>query len=128
MTCLVMPENVLPTMKSLKTGSDGNGASSEASEEAPEEAQAIKVNDPKMPLFNAKVPDYEHEPYKGRYNFAGGKVEPGEESESAAYRELQEETGISRQQIRLFRLMDIRYFIKILIWSYMSDSWKVTLF
>ena len=51
-----------------------------------------------------------NEPYKGRYNFVGGKVEPGEESESAAYRELQEETGISRQQIRLFRLMDIRYY------------------
>lgn len=51
-----------------------------------------------------------NEPYKERYNFVGGKVEPGEESEAAAYRELQEETGISRQQIRLFRLMDIRYY------------------
>ena len=51
-----------------------------------------------------------NEPYKDRYNFVGGKVEPGESSEAAAYRELQEETGISRQQIRLFRLMDIRYY------------------
>ena len=51
-----------------------------------------------------------NEPYKGRYNFVGGKVEPGEKSEAAAYRELQEETGISRKQIRLFRLMDIRYY------------------
>ena len=50
------------------------------------------------------------DPYKGRYNFVGGKVEPGEESEEAAYRELQEETGITRQQIRLYRLMDIRYY------------------
>ena len=50
------------------------------------------------------------EPYKGRYNFVGGKVEPGEESEKAAYRELLEETGITRQQIRLYRLMDIRYY------------------
>ena len=50
------------------------------------------------------------EPYKGQYNFVGGKVEPGEESEAAAYRELQEETGIGREQIRLFRLMDIRYY------------------
>ena len=50
------------------------------------------------------------EPYKGLYNFVGGKVEPGEESESAAYRELQEETGITEQQIRLYRLMDIRYY------------------
>ena len=51
----------IPTMKSIKTGSEGNNASSEASEEAaPEEALAVKVNDPKMPLFDAKVPDYEH--------------------------------------------------------------------
>lgn len=49
-------------------------------------------------------------PYKGLYNFVGGKVEPGEESDEAAYRELQEETGITRQQIRLYRLMDIRYY------------------
>ena len=51
-----------------------------------------------------------NDPYKGCWNFVGGKVEPGEESEAAAYRELQEETGISRRQIRLFRLMDIRYY------------------
>ena len=50
------------------------------------------------------------EPYKGRYNFVGGKVEPGESDDDAAYRELEEETGISRRQIRLFRLMDIRYY------------------
>ena len=50
------------------------------------------------------------DPYKGLYNFVGGKVEPGEESEAAAYRELKEETGIGREQIRLFRLMDIVYY------------------
>lgn len=49
-------------------------------------------------------------PYKDKYNFVGGKVEPGERSEEAAYRELQEETGITRRQIRLHRLMDIRYY------------------
>ena len=32
-------------------------------------------------------------PYEGRYNFVGGKVEPGDTSEDAAYRELQEETN-----------------------------------
>ena len=57
-------------------------------------------------LFCKRMKD----PYKGLYNFVGGKVEPGEESESAAYRELQEETGITEQQIRLYRLMDIRYY------------------
>lgn len=50
------------------------------------------------------------EPYKGLYNLVGGKVEPGERSEDAAYRELQEETGITRRQVRLYRLMDIRYY------------------
>ena len=49
-------------------------------------------------------------PYKGLYNFVGGKVEPGEASDKAAYRELQEETGITRRQIRLYRLMNIRYY------------------
>ena len=51
-----------------------------------------------------------NDPYKGLYNFVGGKVEPGEASNEAAYRELQEETGITRQHIRLYRLMNIRYY------------------
>lgn len=50
------------------------------------------------------------DPYKGLYNFVGGKVEPGEDSEDAAYRELEEETGITRRQIQIYRLMDIRYY------------------
>ena len=50
------------------------------------------------------------EPYKGLYNFVGGKVEPGESSEAAAYRELKEETGIGKEQICLFRFMDIVYY------------------
>ena len=51
-----------------------------------------------------------NDPYKGLYNFVGGKVEQGEASDTAAYRELQEETGITRQQIHLYRFMDIRYY------------------
>ena len=47
--------------------------------------------------------------FKGPLNFIGGKVESGESPEDAAYRKLQEETGISRRQVRLFRLMDMRY-------------------
>ena len=50
------------------------------------------------------------EPFKDRLNFVGGKVEPGETSEDAAYRELQEETGITRRQICLYRLMDLTYY------------------
>ena len=50
------------------------------------------------------------DPFKGRLNFVGGKVEPGESSRSAAYRELYEETGISPEQIRIFRFMDLTYY------------------
>ena len=52
----------------------------------------------------------EKEPYKGLYNFVGGKVEEGEANEEAAYRELFEETGISRKDIELDHFMDINYF------------------
>lgn len=52
----------------------------------------------------------EKNPYKGLYNFVGGKVEQNESSESAAYRELYEETGIGKNDIRLFRLMDMTYY------------------
>ena len=49
-------------------------------------------------------------PYSGLYNFIGGKLEINESSESAAYRELFEETGIGRKDIQLSRLMDITYY------------------
>ena len=50
------------------------------------------------------------EPYKGLYNFVGGKVEKGESNNSAAYRELFEETGISNNDIELEHFMDFNYF------------------
>ena len=50
------------------------------------------------------------EPYKGLYNFVGGKVENGEMPFQAAYRELFEETGISNNDIELDHFMDINYF------------------
>ena len=50
------------------------------------------------------------DPYKGKLNFVGGKLETGESSEEAAYRELQEETGIRREQITLVHLMDMVYY------------------
>ncbi|MCH5184543.1 MAG: DUF429 domain-containing protein [Oscillospiraceae bacterium] len=52
------------------------------------------------------------DPYKGLYNFVGGKAEFWERGISAAYRELKEETGISSSQVRLYRLMDITYYRK----------------
>lgn len=50
------------------------------------------------------------EPFIGKYNFVGGKVEQGESSTEAAYRELLEETGILKEKIKLYRMMDITYY------------------
>lgn len=50
------------------------------------------------------------DPYKGLYNFVGGKVENGESNDEAAYRELFEETGISCNDIELEHFMDLNYF------------------
>ena len=50
------------------------------------------------------------QPYKGLYNFVGGKVEDGETNDDAAYRELFEETGISNKDIELDHFMDLNYF------------------
>ena len=50
------------------------------------------------------------EPYKGLYNFVGGKVEKDESNDKAAYRELFEETGISHNDIELDHFMDLNYF------------------
>ncbi|CRZ33630.1 8-oxo-dGTP diphosphatase [Herbinix hemicellulosilytica] len=47
-----------------------------------------------------------NDPYKGLYNFVGGKLEEGEDSLHAAYRELYEETGISKNDITLYPFMD----------------------
>ena len=48
-------------------------------------------------------------PYKVLSNFVGGKIEQGEDGLAAAYRELQEETAITRDCIRLTHLMDFTY-------------------
>ncbi len=49
------------------------------------------------------------EPYKGKYNLVGGKVEQGENELHAAYRELEEETGITKEDIELTHLMNFQY-------------------
>ncbi len=48
-------------------------------------------------------------PYKGMYNFVGGKLEPGEDGFHGAYRELYEETGITDKQVELRHMMDFVY-------------------
>lgn len=57
-------------------------------------------------LFCKRIKD----PYEGKYNLVGGKIEPGEEGLSAAYRELFEETGITREDIILKHMMNFTYF------------------
>ena len=57
-----MPQNVLPTMKSLKTPQEQNGVqnSDDAAtiEKASEEAPAVNTNDPSMPIFDTQKPDF----------------------------------------------------------------------
>lgn len=50
------------------------------------------------------------DPYKGKYNLVGGKIESGEDGFHAAYRELFEETGITKTQIELCHMMDFTYY------------------
>lgn len=61
------------------------------------------------------------EPFKGLLNLVGGKAKPGEDGEAAAYRELEEETGITGADIRLFHLIDFVYHTEdLLLESYVG--------
>lgn len=51
------------------------------------------------------------DPYKGLSNLVGGKIELGETGIEAAYRELFEETNITRNDITLHHLMDFTYYM-----------------
>ena len=51
----------------------------------------------------------EKEPFKGKLNLVGGKVEVDESEIDAAYRELQEETGITNNDIILKHIMNFQY-------------------
>lgn len=51
----------------------------------------------------------EKEPYKGKLNLVGGKVEKNENELDAAYRELQEESGITSSDITLTHIMNFQY-------------------
>ena len=52
------------------------------------------------------------EPYKGLFNLVGGKVEENESELDAAYRELEEETGIKSTDIKLTHIMNMQYMLK----------------
>lgn len=66
---------------------------------------AVFSPDRKTMLMCKRVKD----PYKGLFNMVGGKIESGEDGYAAAYRELFEETGITKDDIRLVHLMDFTY-------------------
>lgn len=51
-------------------------------------------------------------PYKGLSNLVGGKIEDGESGIEAAYREMFEETRITREDITLYHLMDFKYYFQ----------------
>ena len=48
-------------------------------------------------------------PYIGMYNLVGGKIEKDNDGLNEAYRELQEETSISKNDVSLIHFMDLKY-------------------
>ena len=67
----------------------------------------VVLNEDKTKLLFCKR---KKDPFRGLYNFVGGKVEKGESGMTAAYRELYEETGIPSEEIPLFHFMDLTYY------------------
>ena len=51
------------------------------------------------------------EPYKNMYNLVGGKIEKENDGLSEAYRELYEETNISKEDNTLKHFMNIEYVV-----------------
>ena len=49
------------------------------------------------------------EPYLGMYNLVGGKIEKENDGLNEAYRELNEETNIRKDDINLMHFMNIEY-------------------
>lgn len=49
------------------------------------------------------------EPYMGMYNLVGGKIEKDNDGINEAYRELVEETNISKEDTNLINFMNIEY-------------------
>ena len=49
------------------------------------------------------------EPYKGMYNLVGGKIEKENDGLNEAYRDLQEETNIQKENIELIHFMNFEY-------------------
>ena len=48
-------------------------------------------------------------PYKGMYNLVGGKIEKENDGLNEAYRELEEETNIKKEDVDLIHFMNLTY-------------------
>lgn len=55
------------------------------------------------------------DPYKGKFNMPGGHIEAGEDHLDAAYRELYEETAITRDDVELMHFMDFVYHLSDIV-------------
>lgn len=51
------------------------------------------------------------EPYMGMYNLVGGKIEKENDGLNEAYRELDEETNIKKEDINLVHFMNMEYVV-----------------
>lgn len=51
------------------------------------------------------------EPYMGMYNLVGGKIEKENDRLNEAYRELEEETNISKADVSLIHFMNMEYLV-----------------
>ena len=49
------------------------------------------------------------EPYMGMYNLVGGKIEKDNDGLNEAYRELEEETNIKKEDVNLIHFMNLTY-------------------
>ena len=69
------------------------------------------------------------EPYIGMYNLVGGKIEKENDGLNEAYRELVEETNISKNDVELKHFMNIEYvsFNKSLEFYYVTLNKEVEL-
>ena len=60
------------------------------------------------------------EPFRGKFNMVGGHIEAGASDEDAAYRALEEESGIGREEIDLTHVMDFLYYaddMELQVWA-----------
>ena len=65
-------------------------------------------------IFNKKIDETlmckrTKEPYQGMYNLVGGKIEKENDGLNEAYRELKEETNITKEDVKLIHFMNLTY-------------------